>query len=83
MFWFFHDLGHGYLSNICDNFYENVYGFPEMLVNIFACIKQKQYKIYSRKIIDIEISEKCVRYRDEDKNYFFKLLDSLQLEDDI
>lgn len=83
MFWFFHDIWHGYLSETCNNFYENVYGTPEMLVNIFACIKQKQYKMYSRRIVDREIGEKCTRYDSDDKKYFFKLLDSLHLQDDI
>jgi len=82
-FWFFHDIGHGYLSDMCNNFYENVYGYPEMLVNIFACIKQKQYKLYSRRIIDYEIGKRCTLYDIEDKKYFFKILDSLHLEDDI
>lgn len=83
MFWYFHDIWHWYLSDICDNFYENVYWYPEMLVNIFAAFKQKQYKLYSRTNIDKDILEKCNKYDDELKKYFFSILDSLNFKDDI
>lgn len=83
LFWFFHDLGHGYLSQVLDNFYDNVYGKPEMLVNIFACIKMKQYKRFSRKKVEFEVIDRCYRYQKEDKEYFLRFLDSFDFSDDI
>lgn len=83
LFWFFHDLGHGYLSKAIDNFYDNVYGKPEMLVNIFACVKLKQHKRFSRKRVEFEVIDRCYKYQNEDKEYFLRFLDTFSFTDDI
>ncbi len=83
MFWFFHDIWHWYLSDFCNNFYENVYGYPEMLVNIFAAIKQKQYGCFNQTLVETEVIKKCKLYKDIDKNYFRELLTSLNIENDF
>lgn len=83
MFWFFHDMGHSYLADICDNFYENVYWYPEQLVNLFAAIKLKQYWFYNYDYIIEQAVTKCYWYPKEDHEYFLSILDTLNFKNDI
>lgn len=83
MFWFFHDMGHWYIAEKCHTFYDNAYWYPEMLINIFAAIKLKQYGVFNKtKILD-EVVVKCYRYKKIDKDYFTHILNLLDYSDDI
>lgn len=83
MFWFFHDLWHGYLADKIDNFYDNVYGYPEQLVNLFAAIKLKQYWKFNKQKVIYEAVTKCYRYEQINKDYFRAKLDVLWFSDDF
>lgn len=71
-FWFFHDMWHLYLADIVDNFYENVYWYPEQLNNIFSIIKLKQYWYFDINKSYKEITEKS-KYPKLCKEIFYNL----------